>query len=92
MIVTVPGCSPTTATQRIEGTSRLPYGFPNGAGLIWNGTVTAAEATAAGVRTEPATMAAQATDRRTKSIMATSKKSIAVQGNPAGKGFVITNN
>lgn len=43
--------------------------------LIWNGTVTAAEAAAAGARTEPATMAAQATDRRTKSIMATSKNS-----------------
>lgn len=29
---------------------KLPFGFPNGAGLIWNGTVPAAEPTAAGDR------------------------------------------
>ncbi len=41
---------------------------PERAGLIWNGTVTAAEATAAGARTETATMDTQADSRRTRFV------------------------
>jgi hypothetical protein len=41
VMVVVPVWFPTSAPQAIGGTSKLPFGFPNGAGLIWNGTVVA---------------------------------------------------
>lgn len=66
MIVTVPGCSPTTATQRTAGAStKLPFGLPYGAGLIWNGMVTAADASATDVRVETITTDVQTLSRRT---------------------------
>jgi hypothetical protein len=43
-MVTIPGRSSSTATHLDGGTSKLPFGFPNDAGSIWNGTVAAAEA------------------------------------------------
>src|SRR3546814_304241 len=68
VIVTVPGCSPTTATQRTAGASKLPFGLPYGAGLIWNGMVTAADASATDVRVEAITTDVQTISRRTRFI------------------------
>ncbi len=62
---TTPDCSPTIATQLAAKVSKLPAGLPNGAELIWNGTVVAAAATPAADNPGRANTTAHMTSLRT---------------------------